>query len=494
MNISKLKLSFIMLAIMACSMNVLAQHTVSLKWNAEAGSNKELGILATKGQNFTINWGDGSALETKTGTFDLVALVLEYLSTGEIVFPEVQLLWHTYTTAGSYTVTITGATTLCQINGLDCKIGQVTELNLSGCPNLYGLYCSDNLLTTLNLSNSKQLIGLECSNNLLTTLDISACNGISTPFGEIGFEAIACHDNQLQLSDLYAISEKVSMQEAKLLGTQNLTAKTLMAGETASFAGQLSFGGTSTVFTLTKNGSPAIENTDYTMAGAVITFLNAGNYLVTMTNAAIISSPEYPVQVIAEFIVEDTGDDFVPVTDITDLPEKAMAGEPLTLTGTVIPDDATNNNIVWNIKDAGDTGATITGNVLNTTAGGIVIITATITDGTAVGTNFTKDFPIEVEEEPIEGIADHRLLDVNIFPNPTSGQLQVTSYELQVTGIEVFDVMGKRQKAEGRRQNEILHSPFSILHSFDLSDLPAGVYFIRIQTEKGVVTRKIIKQ
>jgi hypothetical protein len=86
---------------------------------------------------------------------------------------------------------------------------------------------------------------------------------------------------------------------------------------------------------------------------------------------------------------------------------------------------------------------------------------------------------VEVKAQPATAI--------QVYPNPTTGELRVTSYELRVTSVEIFDVYGKKQKAEGRRQKaegEIL---------LDISRLPAGVYFLKITTENGVVTEKIIK-
>jgi len=52
---------------------------------------------------------------------------------------------------------------------------------------------------------------------------------------------------------------------------------------------------------------------------------------------------------------------FVAVTGITDVPNAATAGTDLTLSGTVAPSDATNKTIVWSVKTAGTTGATIDG-------------------------------------------------------------------------------------------------------------------------------------
>ena len=72
---------------------------------------------------------------------------------------------------------------------------------------------------------------------------------------------------------------------------------------------------------------------------------------------------------------------FVPVADIINVPLVAAPGTPLALTGTVLPADATNKDIIWSIKEAGTTGATINGSTLTATAGGTVTITAIIADG-----------------------------------------------------------------------------------------------------------------
>jgi len=72
---------------------------------------------------------------------------------------------------------------------------------------------------------------------------------------------------------------------------------------------------------------------------------------------------------------------FVSVTDITDVPSSTIAGVPLSLTGTVIPTTATHKAITWSVKNAGTTGATLSGNTLNTTSAGTATLTATISNG-----------------------------------------------------------------------------------------------------------------
>jgi len=77
--------------------------------------------------------------------------------------------------------------------------------------------------------------------------------------------------------------------------------------------------------------------------------------------------------------------------------------------------------------------------------------------------------------------------DILIYPNPTGGQLRITNYELRdrtlsEAEVEVFDIYGRKQKAESRKQ-----------HLLDISHLPAGVYFVKITTEAGEITKKVVK-
>jgi hypothetical protein len=99
---------------------------------------------------------------------------------------------------------------------------------------------------------------------------------------------------------------------------------------------------------------------------------------------------------------------FVPVTEITGVPSGALAGTPLTLSGTVTPSDATNKTIVWSVKNAGSTGAAISENTLSTTAAGAVTVTATIANGKTESTPYTQDFALSITAThvPVTNISD----------------------------------------------------------------------------------------
>jgi hypothetical protein len=71
---------------------------------------------------------------------------------------------------------------------------------------------------------------------------------------------------------------------------------------------------------------------------------------------------------------------------------------------------------------------------------------------------------------------------LTIYPNPTTGEFKIQNSKFKIQGVEVFDVMSRRQKAESRKQDAV-----------DISGLHSGIYFVKITTEKGVVMRKVVK-
>jgi hypothetical protein len=76
--------------------------------------------------------------------------------------------------------------------------------------------------------------------------------------------------------------------------------------------------------------------------------------------------------------------------------------------------------------------------------------------------------------------------NITIYPNPTTGELRIECGEWEVTVIMIFDIYGRVQNIESKNQKgEIL---------MDISELPVGVYFLRITTEQGEVVRKVVKE
>jgi hypothetical protein len=88
-----------------------------------------------------------------------------------------------------------------------------------------------------------------------------------------------------------------------------------------------------------------------------------------------------------------------------------------------------------------------------------------------------------------ENIDDYEeVANILVYPNPTSGQLTINNEQLIIDDVEVFDVYGRKQKAESRKgekeKGEI---------TIDITNLPTGIYFIKIETDKVIITKKILK-
>ncbi len=84
-----------------------------------------------------------------------------------------------------------------------------------------------------------------------------------------------------------------------------------------------------------------------------------------------------------------------------------------------------------------------------------------------------------------DGINDYTMGNtVTLFPNPTSGTIQIQCTEGMLETVSMYDVYGKLL---------LTMTADSPTASLDLSGFTAGTYFVRITTGSGVVTKRVIK-
>jgi hypothetical protein len=81
------------------------------------------------------------------------------------------------------------------------------------------------------------------------------------------------------------------------------------------------------------------------------------------------------------------------------------------------------------------------------------------------------------------GIAENTISDIEIYPNPTDGILRIESKECKINNVEICDLAGR--VVFGQPQG----SPLQI----NVSHLSAGIYLVKIHTDKGIITRKVVK-
>jgi hypothetical protein len=89
-------------------------------------------------------------------------------------------------------------------------------------------------------------------------------------------------------------------------------------------------------------------------------------------------------------------------------------------------------------------------------------------------TSFSTDCSLGIDEQTINNIL--------IYPNPVESKLTIDSKE-NIKRVTIIDIMGKTVQS------------ISIMNTtIDVSSLTEGIYFLQIQTDKGLVSKKFIKE
>ena len=81
--------------------------------------------------------------------------------------------------------------------------------------------------------------------------------------------------------------------------------------------------------------------------------------------------------------------------------------------------------------------------------------------------------------------------DLSVFPNPSNGQFQIHYRITQASPLEIFVFNFSGQFARKILSvNEMQQGEYT--EQVDLTDAPAGIYFVRIQMMDNALTRKVI--
>jgi len=262
--------------------------------------------------------------------------------------------------------------------------------------------------------------------------------------------------------------------------TSGATPTVTKATQTATDAPTLA-GSTQTSITLnTVAGCEYSRNGGAWQTSAAFTGLTQNtSYSFTQRLAETATHSASPASTAVSFTTP--GPTFVAVTGISNVPDTARVGIPLTLTGTVMPANATNQAMTWTVVSDGGTGATIKDlNVLTALNTGTVKVRATIVNGRTASTDYTQDFDIKVIAST--GIAEIAFPDLKIFPNPFAEEVHVTAAEGGT--LRVMNITGV-----------LVHT--QPLSSYDetlrLAFLPKGVYFFLLEKDGKMRTEKVMK-
>ena len=117
----------------------------------------------------------------------------------------------------------------------------------------------------------------------------------------------------------------------------------------------------------------------------------------------------------------------------------------------------------------------------------IIPVVCHITDG--IGRTLTDTIQVNVACL-VDGINNESWKnDIQIYPNPANSNLTVaiTNEQLQITNVRILNITGQEVKSI-KPKGQSKH------YNVDIKDLPAGLYFVKVATDKGALIKKIVKQ
>ena len=127
---------------------------------------------------------------------------------------------------------------------------------------------------------------------------------------------------------------------------------------------------------------------------------------------------------------------------------------------------------------------------VNWTKGGVEV-----SDRALYSFTVTENVELVAHFESEVGIGELQVTsyELQVYPNPTRGEVKILMSDYPICDVRLFDIAGCQISIVGKSeigQSEIRKSEIAI----NMAHLPAGIYFLRIQTENGVVVRKVVKQ
>ena len=356
--------------------------------------------------------------------------------TGTDYYQEIK---HYYTTPGDYTVIITGTTIDCLFTTFSVSGGYgrwLTHLEVSKSPSLQYLSCSNGKLNTLDLSNNIALRTLYCNKSDLYTLILNSY---------VTLNSFRCYGNQLN-----SLSLKNSTT-LKILNCSDNQLNNLYVSsnnELENFYCQNNKLPLSNLYEISKTLKPNSESE-----------IVLGEQRLTSRTIEVGEQVDFSA-------------------------EKEFGGFATVFT------------IEKDNLPAQESDYTITGGIITFFTEGkyrVRMCNSGFFEGWPILISPANVFvEINVGNVGIETITKDELR-ITVYPNPTMGELRITNYELRIDNIEIFDVYGR--KVGAKFPSNVLEGwqPQAAGVVLNISHLSTGIYFIKITTKQGVITKKVIK-
>jgi hypothetical protein len=440
----KRKISVLFLGILTNYMSAFTQDVITFTWHGET-KEKDIGIVVTMEKTFSIDWGDG--------------IIEEYIGQG---YSSIRLK-HIYPAINIYEVKIAANDYECKFLQFDCSNNQILSIGIADCAFLSALFCSNNQIKNIDLSACTQLQYLFCNNNQLTSLNLNNNQAL---------EELRCQDNQLTNLD---VSQKALIKD---IYCNNNQLENLDARECATLV-YLSCHNNH----LTNLNTSGCKKLEYLYCyNNQLTNMDLSSNTVLKNLWCYKNRLPLSNLFAASELLQKQDDKLFGSQTL--LPQNAVIETNLFLDQSVFNGIYTNYTITQNGNPAPESDYSITDGKISFHKLGTYQVTMT---NNAIVSNIFYPAKVEIELVIVDvGIEENGMLDVIIYPNPTMGELTIDNGELTITNIEIYDVFGRKQSSNHRITS-------SSHHLINISNLPAGIYFIKVTAQENVYTQKIVK-
>jgi len=351
---------------------------------------------------------------------------------------------------------LTGIEDFTQLTYLHCSNNELTDINLSQNQQLVDLYCNDNQLTELNLSQNSLLVNLYCSDNELTNLDISQNTLLVNLY---------CSNNELISLDVSQNAGLINLNcGTNLLTSLDLSQNTLLTNLYCSNNQIINLNvNLNTQLTKLYCGSNNLIDLDISQN----TLLNS---LICLNNSSL-----YCIKV---FDVEFANNSFTFIDSQHYFSIDCFENWSCINESCVDPMDGT--GIYQSIVEC-EANCNIT-----------IPDSWNCIDNACIdpldGTGIYQSFDVcESECENISSLSE-TLIDINIFPNPSSNIFNLEYNSDSESKILVTNILGEQIYYESNQSFGKYNT------QIDLSDFSKGIYNLTIKTSYGISNYKLILQ
>ncbi|PWH82175.1 T9SS C-terminal target domain-containing protein [Algibacter marinivivus] len=89
---------------------------------------------------------------------------------------------------------------------------------------------------------------------------------------------------------------------------------------------------------------------------------------------------------------------------------------------------------------------------------------------------------ISLQEDITASTKDALTSKINIYPNPANDYIQIESKDVQISSFEMYSLVGQK----------VIFSNNLVNSRLDISSLNSGIYLLKVNTDNGSLTKKII--